>query len=255
MRPVLLYGDGAGDVLGRVRDRLERLRLPCWDVSVKPCGRVGTLLPDVDGLALKFARCRIVLRSPIDAEVVDEPMPVEVSVEKRFLSADGGRMPSGILYDAWRLLRVYREVVPLDSSSVHVVLTGRMVVSWDEDDRRFHLRTILLAQPVVVSLPGIVHAPAGSMDFHLARWGGTGWGENWLDGEALVRVAAALVVQGLFFAEYGETFCDDPRCVLFNARRQEEVLSSLASEPPVVCDRHARLMSRVGREEKSAARA
>lgn len=222
-------------------------------------------LPD---LAARIARLKVL---EVDAPFREyEPAHAEMEFERRRL-ANGDRGSFGILYDGFAFQGLLRELLPpaerrLDR--VHIAFTNRTFGTWDGDDRRYHLRAIILGIPAVISTAGLVEAPAKPREFYLARQqiGLAARSElthallkerfrgRFLDhdDERLTEVAKGYAMQALIYQTTGEAFCTDPDCRLFNAHWQEELIRAQLQGPPEYCPRHAELLAAMrGRRRKA----
>ncbi len=199
-----------------------------------------------------------------------EPAYAEMEFERRRL-ANKDRGAFGVLYDGFGFQRVLRSLLPAADvrlNRVHVVFTNRTIGTWDENDRRYHLRAIILGMPAIVSTTGLVEAPAKPRDFYLARQqlGMAARSEltqallkerfkgQFLDhdDERLTEVAKGYAMQAVVFQVTGEAFCEDPDCRLFNAHWQAELLRAQLGGPPEYCARHEELVATMRHQRRGA---
>lgn len=192
-----------------------------------------------------------------------EPAYAEIEFERRRL-ANEDRAPFGVLYDGFGFQRLLRDLLPpseIRLDRVHLIFTNRLIGTWDEDDRRYHLRAIMLGIPAVVSTTGLVEAPAKPRDFYLARQqlGRTARAElahallkeqfkgQFLDHDdpRLAEVAKGYAMQAVVYQLTGEAFCGDRECRLFNAHWQAELLRAQLGGEREYCERHEEMLARV----------
>lgn len=190
-----------------------------------------------------------------------EPSYPEIEFERRRL-ANEDRGPFGILYDGFEVQRLLRGLLPpaeLRIGRVHIVLTNRTIGTWEEDDRRYHLRAIILGIPAIISTTGLVEAPAKPREFYLARQqiGLTARSElthailkerfkgQFLDhdDQRLTEVVKGYAMQAVMYQTTGEAFCTEPDCRLFNAHWQAELIRAQLEGPPEYCARHEELLT------------
>lgn len=213
---------------------------------------------DRGGLAFDLARLRI--REPMGSPSTEEPLYGEVEFERRGLE-EPSRVVPGVVYDGWGFVALLRRFLPRTEGSLdrlHIVLTPRLVATLDEDDRRYHARTILLGLPMVISTGGLVEAPAKPREFYLLKRSIALLGQGlptevlkepfqgqFLDygDERLTEVVKGYALQALAYHVLGEAFCPDPHCRLFNAHWQREMLQAQV-ESPGLCESHRRLLQR-----------
>lgn len=197
-------------------------------------------------IAKVFPRCKVDVRQPFQydgrieyARVYDTKQPFE----RQPKHAD--MVP---LYDGFVLQRIFAEAIPSkDAGHAHVILTDLLTCTFDEDDWRYHGRAVVCGTPSIVSITGIVEAPAKPREFYLSQLAGMAdaaslkkkfagrfidYGDPRMD-----KAAAAYALQALFFfVSNGEPFCDDKSCLLYNAHWQEELTSMI--EKWRLCARH-----------------
>jgi hypothetical protein len=176
----------------------------------------------------------------------------EFDYELRLLSG-GARPAAGVLYDGNELQRIAFRFLPLDSRVLEVVniwFTERLCATWDENDRRYHTRVSIYGQPSIISTSGMLYAPARKRSYYLARRAGlapspdsSSDGKDFLKrGDARISdVARGYAMQAVFFAITGKPFCEDPRCRLFNAHWQSEMLEAQLGGGDY-CGRHREIM-------------
>lgn len=165
-----------------------------------------------------------------------------------------------VVYDGLEFLELLQSQIPPREAGLdrlHIFLTPRLAVTRDDMDRRWHARTILSWQPSVISSSGLVEAPARSMEYYIFRTGYQTQGQaipesvmkkrfegQFLDyhDRRLTEVIKGYILQGIAYRFFGEGFCDEPHCRLFNAHRQHEMLKAQL-EPPEFCSHHQSLFS------------
>jgi hypothetical protein len=189
----------------------------------------------------------------------------EVEFERRRLAAED-RGPFGLLYDGFLFQALLRGLLPKEEAGLqhlHIVFTNRTLGAYDEGDLRYHLRTILLASPAVISTSGLVEAPAKPRDFYAAQQaiGAAARVEltysllkeqfkgRFLDHDdpRLTEVAKGFVMQAIVYHWTGEAFCGERDCRLFNAHWQEDLLHSQLHSPRDLCPRHEAAVARLKR--------
>ncbi len=200
-------------------------------------------------LGEKFACIRTI--RPEERRLNEIPLPMEIKFEeKRLSSCSCGK---GVVYDAHFYSGLLRDrfftfSIPwLKERPVFVTLD--YIASFEENDKRYHLRYAIFNFPVVISLPGIVEAPAKPREFYIYRSMGIPlddetrkdhlWG---LEDPRFPRVLAGILLQAWFFYETGDPFCPDPHCSLFNAHWQKDLLAAQEDEPYILCRKHYHIL-------------
>lgn len=255
---VHLYDEGAAPTL----DAAEVARYVRGLTGCPQVAEYGSLLlerstpkqwPD---LAVRLARQKVRnLDAPFE---VAEPAQAEVEFERRRL-ANGDRGPFGVLYDGFAFQGLLRELAggALDLEVVQIMFTNRLLGTWEEGDRRYHLRTIILGMPAIISTTGLVEAPAKPREFYLAQQqlGPAARSEYAIsllkeqfkgqfldhDDPRLTEVVKGYAVQAIAYQLTGEAFCEDPDCRLFNAHWQAEMMRAQLGGR--YCERHGRWLT------------
>jgi len=157
------------------------------------------------------------------------------------------------LYDGFVLQRIFAETIPSEElDHVHIIFTSLLECTFSEADWRYHARAVVCGTPSIISIPGIIEAPAkprefyifqlGSMsDFSLKKRFGSGfmhYGDDRMTGAAIVYTMQAL----FFFVADGDPFCANKSCSLYNAHWQTELIDIV--EKGSLCDRHAKMANK-----------
>ncbi|MGC8834755.1 MAG: DUF6775 family putative metallopeptidase [Armatimonadota bacterium] len=188
----------------------------------------------ISSAAVSLANARI--RNP-DKLVQPPALPAEVSTEKRRLTADGPA--GGVPADGFRVQIAYRRLLP-NASALAVIVTGRLLLTFDPSDLRYHARTIIPGRPALISVPGLVEGPAKPREYYLAlrSLGAAAFDElararaaeafrgRFLDYDdpRTTEVVKGYILQAVAYELMGDPFCPDPNCRLYNAHHQEEML-------------------------------
>lgn len=233
------------------------LRGPLLEESINGSGPLGVAVP-AEEIALRVASARV-RQGRIAPGLAGPALRGEIDYENRRL-ADARHGVFGILYDAHLLSHLFSGLVPAHESrinSLHIIFTNQLIGTWDPGDRRYHARAILCGSPAIVSLSGIVEAPAKARGYYVARRSAEALGifeeekmelsnsfaEDCLshDDVRLTEVAKGYVLQAAAHRMMAEPFCDDPDCRLFNAHWQKELLNSQLGGAYEFCNRHRRI--------------
>jgi len=208
----------------------------------------------VEDLANRLAATKV--RSMGQRWVPFEPIYGEVQFERRLLE-DPAKSAPGILYDGHRLMRLCQGLLPPKERTLgvaHLIFTSRVVGTW-EDDGRYHARVNVCGFPSLLSNTGIVEAPAKPKEYYLLKRRLTNpmgvvpfeqvkapFAGRFVDYDdpRLTEVMKGYVLQCLFHHMTGEAFCEEPRCRLFNAHWQAEVLEAQIASGRL-CLRHRKI--------------
>jgi hypothetical protein len=180
----------------------------------------------------------------------------EIAYEKRRITGETNSF--GILYDGFLLQRLFTNILPRESHTLktaHIIFTNRLFGTWDDGNKRYHIRTSLYGIPSVISTSGLVEAPAKPREYYLLKqqYDRLGKGSielnekfrgSFIDYEdkRLTEVAKGYVMQAIFYYLNGEPFCEDKGCRLYNAHWQEELVFAQIESEYEFCPRHTRLL-------------
>jgi hypothetical protein len=204
-------------------------------------------------LAQDFARARV--RNLTQPKQPFEPLPGEVDYEARRLVNPASRA-WGILYEGFELMHILRGLIPEAERSwyhIHIVLINQLFGTWEDSDRRYHARVSLYGFPSILSTSGIVEAPAKPREYYLLKQQYLAMGMDDApallearfqdrcighDDPRLTEVMKGYLMQALAYHFWGDPFCSDKNCRLFNAHWQEEVIAAQLKESPDFCPAH-----------------
>jgi len=253
IREIHLWGDGSqyGTFLEELTS-FFRSRIP--KIGVTPEGNIWDLIQNEHlwPFAEKIARGRVFdLYAPI-LRGGNEPLRGEIAYEEgRIL---GKNKSTGILYDGFLLSETFESIPGLVNGTLdalHIVLTERLVGSLDRFDRRYHARAVIFGYPHVISITGVVEAPARPREYYMIRrqYRGTGMIPPGVDGSMKERylehgdprigeVLKGYALQCLFYQATGDPFCNEKGCRLFNAHWQEELIYAQLGSDEELCEKH-----------------
>ncbi len=192
------------------------------------------------------------------ARISDPKQPFEKQPKHHFDNNDS-MIP---LYDGFILQRQFADIISdkerhLDH--IHLIFTNLMICTFDEDDDwRYHGRTVICGMPSIISSTGIVEAPAKPREFYLAQYGGfadinslkkqfAGKFIDYDDDKKLTAAATGCALQSAFFyITDGMPFCKNKACRLFNAHWQEDLVR-VQIQSPRLCSKHQRLLNKFKR--------
>lgn len=204
------------------------------EVEVRGCPLKGR-----EDLAPSLASLRVL--SP-EGKLNDSPFALEVDFERRRLrECLCGR---GAVYEGKGYSLLCRPLVGGDFAEGAVFITPDYIATREGKDPKYHLRYAVFGFPVVISIPGILEAPAKDRSYYVFKALGRNSLSNGLTFQdpRFPRVLAGILLQALAFFKRGHPFCEDPYCSLFNAHRERELLLSQDDSPYVLCPRHASLI-------------
>jgi len=196
---------------------------------------------------------RIKVKDPGKRLVLEIPLQGEVDYEKRRISDSHWKI-FGILYEGV----FYQEIVSnlilkgrVDLNRCIILFSNQLFGTWDRNNNRYHARVSLYGFPNLISITGLVEAPAKPKEFYLKKQMGISmellkeeYQGKFLDyGDLrMTTVMKGYAMQALLFHVTGDPFCGDRDCRLFNSHWQEEVLHSQMNGKYEFCPKHATLL-------------
>jgi len=205
----------------------------------------------IEKVANELARIR--LKDPEKRFIKRTLFQAEVDYEKRRMRDPNWKI-FGILYEGVLYQKILSDLIfkgGMVFKRCIILFTNQLFGTWDRDDRRYHARVSLYGFPNLISVTGLVEAPAKPKEFYLKRQMGLPvemlkeeYQDRFLDHGDLrmTEVLKGYVMQALFFHLFGDPFCEDPDCRLFNSHWQEEVLHSQLNGRYEFCPRHEAIL-------------
>ncbi len=257
---VFLYDDGAAEELD-IAEIAQHLGEKLGKVEIEARGNPfrANLAPDrIPDYARQIAGTKI-QEAHKKITSVQEPLHAEIEYEKRRIL--GKTRAFGILYDGFHLQRTFSQVISGGEflpEFVHIFFTNRLFATWDDSNKRYHLRTSVYGIPSVISTTGLVEAPAKPREYYLLkqqyerlrmdvtelkdRFKG-----RFIDygDERLTAVAGGYAMQAVFYFLTGDPFCEDKGCILYNAHWQEELIFAQLESGYELCPRHSELLQKL----------
>ena len=254
---IILYDEGTAEALD-IEEIAQYLAQRVRKVEVEARGNPFVFnLPQnkVSDYARKIVSAKIHdVSQKIPSE--QEPLYGEIEYEKRRIL--GKTRAFGILYDGFQLQRVFFELISREERRldlVHIIFTNRLFGTWDDGNKRYHLRTSVYGIPSVISTTGLVEAPAKPREYYLLKQQYERLGKDLTElkerfrgsfidygDKRLTEVAKGYVMQAVFYSLTGNPFCEDKGCRLYNAHWQEELIYAQLESGYEFCQRHSGLL-------------
>jgi len=257
---VILYDEGPAETLD-IREIAEYIgdKLSRTEVEVRG-NPLAFCLERSQDYARKFASIKI---QDTGREIAfeQEPLYGEIEYEKRRIL--GKTRSFGILYDGFHLHKIFREIVLREERSlefIHILFTSRLFATWDEGDKRYHLRTSVYGIPSIISTTGLIEAPARPREYYHLKQQYERLGKDvtelkdrfkgrFIDYEdkRLTEVVKGYVMQAVFYSLTGDPFCEDNGCRLYNAHWQEELIFAQLRSKDEFCGQHEKILDDLNR--------
>ncbi len=260
---VILYDEGIGEELD-IEEITRYLAPKMGEVKIEVRGNPFAFnLPQdkISDYARRIASTKI---QEISQQILSGQKPLygEIEYEKRRIL--GKTRAFGVLYDGFYLQRIFGEIIPREEhrlNFVHIIFTNRLFATWDDSNKRYHLRTSVYGIPSVISTSGLVEAPAKPREYYLLKQQYERLGKeltelkdrfkgSFIDYEdkRLTEVAKGYAMQAVFYSLIGDPFCEDKGCRLYNAHWQEELIFAQLESGYEFCQRHTRLLEKARRQ-------
>lgn len=265
IKKVLLYNEGMDETVD-IEEIAEYVRKKLGQVPpVEVRGSPFSFPPEKSADYATYARRLASLKiQDVSRELMPdlEPLYGEVQYEERRIL--GKTRAFGVLYDGFRLQRLFSELMPQAErplSFVHIFFTNRLFATW-EADKRYHARTSVYGFPSIVSTAGLVEAPAKPREYYRLKQQyemagrdltelNEKFSERCIDygDERLTRVMKGYTMQAVFYALTGDAFCEDKGCKLYNAHWQEELIFAQLESRYEFCECHSRVLDSLYKSE------
>ena len=172
-----------------------------------------------------------------------------------------------LLYDGFVIQKLLENLIQNDEQQqqqeliikkLKILITDKLLCTFDETDWRYHARSLICGNPTLISTSGIVEGIAKPRDYYYKLYF---FREKDLDiVDELKRdynrqfinyndprindIIVGLVLQSLFyFINFGDPFCEDRNCRLFNAHFQDDIIRINIKEKKI-CQRHKILLNK-----------
>lgn len=226
----------------------------------------GIFLGDIlqlDELLATFVQQRLVDPKKRDARAYDSFALHDF--ERRVLT--GQARARGVPYEGEGLRKRYQKLLGKTlnpPAEICVIITDRLIMTWSEDERRYHARAVVFGLPGIISISGLVEAPARSREYYIAKrtlasMGMASGADRVLSEEFAGRyleaedprfpaVLRGYLLQCLFYAHCMKPFCESKDCMLFNAHWHEEMIRAQIDSGRL-CSEHESQLQRIRKGE------
>jgi len=167
---------------------------------------------------------------------------------------DAQEISQVFMYDGFELQKILRYLNE-DNETLHVILTNRLTCTFDENDKRYHARAVICANPSIISTTGIIEAPAKPKEYYFEVMKLKSQGLNIksakekykgkfleYNDKRLTKILEGYLLQVIFYNITGESFCEDIECRLNNAHWQKDLLFSQL-EITKLCKKHNEILT------------
>lgn len=194
------------------------------------------------------------LKKPFSRHV---PTKSEIQMEQK--NTDCSQSDETILYDGFEFQRIISEFIPTNENSqdtLHIIFTNKLTCTFDDNDFRYHARALIGANPTIISIAGIIEAPAKPKQYYLDLM--TKVTKEQIDkikeeykGEfleyhdpRLPEILEGYLLQAIMYYETEEAFCENKECRLYNAHWQKDLIYSQL-ENKKLCSKHEEILKKI----------
>ena len=143
-------------------------------------------------------------------------------------------------------------VQELTLSTLNIIITDKLLCTFDETDWRYHARSLICGNPTLISTSGIVEGLAKPRDYYHKLYFfednnieelNKEYSNQFINyGDARINgVIEGLILQSLFyFVNSGDPFCKDRNCRFFNAHYHEDAIRT--SIQKTTCKSHTLML-------------
>ena len=167
-----------------------------------------------------------------------------------------------LLYDGFLVQTLVQKLIKkheqeLTFSKLEIIVTDKLLCTFDESDWRYHARSLICGNPTLISTSGIVEGIAKPRDYYYKVYffkenrdildelkkEYNGRFINYND-PRINDIIEGLVLQSIFyFINSGNPFCGDRNCRFFNAHFQDDIIRVNIKEKKI-CQKHKILINK-----------
>jgi hypothetical protein len=178
-------------------------------------------------------------------------------MEKTIMVEDAKRIEDVVMYDGFEIQNIIYDMITENDSNpnnLHIVFTNKLICTYDTTDNRYHGRTVICSNPAIISITGMIEAPARPREYYFEamrcktqgldiqdikkNYGGKFL--NYHD-KRLSKIAEGCLLQAIFYYMTGDAFCSNLDCRLNNAHWQKDLLYSQLKIGKL-CNKHQALL-------------
>ena len=188
---------------------------------------------------------------------IHNPTVDEINIENQ--NKDMSNKEEMTLYDGIELNEIIKELIPKEENNqdtLHIIFTNKLTCTFDQNDLKYHARTWIGSNPIIISTTGIIEAPAKPKKYYIdiitnisketiekikKKYKGEFLEYN---DPKLLDIVEGLLLQIIFYYETGDVFCENNQCRLFNAHWQKDLFVSQI-ENKKICEKHEKILNKM----------
>jgi len=181
-------------------------------------------------------------------------------MEKTTMIEYAERIEDVVMYDGFEIQNIIYDIITKndsDSNNLHIVFTNKLTCTYDITDNRYHGRAVICSNPSIISIAGMIEAPARPREYYFdvmkCKMQGLdiqnvkkNYNGEFLDyhDKRLSKIAEGYLLQAIFYYMTGDAFCDSLDCRLNNAHWQKDLLYSQLKIGKL-CNKHQALLDKL----------
>lgn len=188
-----------------------------------------------------------------------EHVPTQEEVLNERESKDESDRKEITPYDGFEFQKVITECVSANEvkiNTLQIIFTNKLICTFEEDDLRYHARSLICSNPAIISTTGMIEGPAKPKQYYLDIM--TNFSNQSVDeikerykGEyleyhdsRLPDITEGYLLQAIMYYETGEAFCKHEYCRLFNAHWQRDLFYAQLKNKRF-CKRHLKILEKL----------
>ena len=108
------------------------------------------------------------------------PTPEEVTFEENSFT-NFTNTSNIVMYDGFEFKQIIANTIPQSESQsdmFHLICTDKLTCTYDYDDYRYHGRAVICSNPAIISITGMIEAPAKPREYYLKMFENISQGLN-----------------------------------------------------------------------------
>lgn len=185
--------------------------------------------------------------------------PTESEIQMEQKNTDNSQSEERVLYDGFEFQKIVSGFIATNENSqdtLHIILTNKLTCTFDDNDFRYHARALIGANPTIISIAGIIEAPAKPKQYYIDLM--TNVTKEQIDkikekykgkfieyhDPRLSEIVEGYLLQSIMYYETEEAFCESKECRMYNAHWQKDLIYSQL-ENKKLCNKHEELLKRI----------
>lgn len=166
----------------------------------------------------------------VDARFINELSPTIrgnlIKIEKNMLQ--NRTLLQSVLYHGFIFQEICKDVISkktgFNKNTLNIIITDRLLATPESGGGLPHIRVVILGQPALISVKGIINGPAKSREYFRGE-NDTEYIKD-LQDSRIPQILMGTILQSIIYYFAGEAFCDNKNCRLYNAHWQRDMINA-----------------------------